>query len=174
MKRYFTYFFLFAAIVLTGCEGALAPMGSSDEVKLDERLLGTWIGVGDNEDDVTVMTISAINDFEYAITYREEGEEEDETLSLRAFTSLVGGIQFANITCLSCEEDTEDEEDWLFFAFELESNDALVATAINNDVYNEGLSELTETDQVRAYILSHLNDANFFEEDEGRFIRQAE
>ena len=169
MKRTFTHLLLVAGLVLTGCEGAKAPLGAEDEVALDSRLIGTWIGLDDDGDESS-LTISALNESEYELALKDSNSDDAETMRMRAFASSIDGIQIANITCLICEKD--EEEEWFFFAFELESDDVLVATALDDDVYNKGLKDLTSSTEIRAYVTAHIKDSSFFEDESGRFHRK--
>ncbi|MDA1028369.1 MAG: hypothetical protein O3B41_04860 [Bacteroidetes bacterium] len=175
MKRIFTYLLIFLAFVLTGCEGAKAPLGAAGEVALDNRLIGTWIGGNEDGEEASLLSISPLGETEYALVYKEANENESEEMHLRAFASSVNGVLFANITCIDCDEEeneAKDEEEWYFFTYSLESDDeVLVARALVNEVYKEGLIDLTDSAQIREYVAAHMSDQSFFEEEAGRFKR---
>ena len=172
MKKYLSHLLLAFAFIFVGCEGAQAPMGEPGEIALDSKLLGTWISMDEAGEQASLLTITNENDTEYILIYEEIGDEEEEKMNLRAFASSVDGIQFANISCLNCEEDEKDE--WFFFAFEFESDDVLLARALDDDVYKMGLKYLTQPAQIRAYISSHQTDSSFFDDEVGRFERKTD
>ncbi len=175
MKRTLTHLFIFIALLLTGCEGAKAPMGMAGEVAMDHRLFGTWVGGGEGGNELALLTISQLNESEYALLYKEAEEKESEQMHLKAFATSVNGVLFANVTCTACDNDddgdAEEEDEWYFFSFSLESDDVLVATALEDDVYKKGLKDLTDSGEIRAYISAHMTDKSFFEDENGRFKR---
>lgn len=174
MKRIISHLLIFLSFILTGCEGAKAPLGTAGEVSLDNRLMGTWISSDEDGEDASLLSISPLGDTEYALVYKEANEEESEEMHLRAFASSVNGVLFANITCIDCNEEeneAKDEKEWYFFTYSLESDEVLVATALNDEVYKEGLMDLTNSAQIREYVAAHMSDESFFEEESGRFKR---
>lgn len=163
---------LVSGLVLTGCEGAKAPLGAPEEVALDSRLLGDWTAT-DDDGDISLLVISALNDHEYELLYREADDEVTEQMKMRAYASRIDGVQFANITCLNCdEEDQENGEEWFFFAFEFEGDDILLAKSLEDDVYRSGMKDLSKSTEIRAYVKAHMNESTFFESDIGRFERK--
>jgi hypothetical protein len=170
MNNRITLLLLVFVFFFMGCEGANAPMGEPGEVALDPALIGTWMGMDEDDEEASILTISALTDNEYKLVYTDSGEEKSETMYLRGFVSSVDGVQFANISCSVCEED--ENEEWYFFAFEFQTGDVLLAKALEDDVYKKGLKDLTEPAQIRAYIKMHQKDAEFFSDEIGRFLRK--
>ena len=72
-------------------------MGEPGEVALDPALIGTWMGMDEDDEEASILTISALTDNEYKLVYTDSGEEKSETMYLRGFVSSVDGVQFANI-----------------------------------------------------------------------------
>ena len=170
MRKHIAHLLLAFSFLFVGCEGAEAPMGQPGEVALDSKLMGTWIGMNDQDEEASLLTISALNENEYKLVYKDKDEDTSETMYLRGFVSSVEGVQFANLSCSVCEE--EDDEEWYFFAFEFETDDVLIAKALEDDVYKKGLKDMTNPSEIRAYISLHQKEASFFSDEAGRFIRK--
>jgi hypothetical protein len=163
-----TAFALLFGMNLVGCEGAPMPMGESNELAADVRLEGYWQSVDEDKEEANVR-IWVFNEHEYYLEW-ELDEEDDgpKFMRLRAFASEVDGMLMANIVCVGCDD---DEPEWFFFRYELESPDVLIMQSVRDKHYRDGMSKMASTREIRDYVEAHINDADFFEDEIARFQR---
>lgn len=64
MNNRITLLLLVFVFFFMGCEGANAPMGEPGEVALDPALIGTWMGMDEDDEEASILTISALTDNE--------------------------------------------------------------------------------------------------------------
>ncbi len=170
MKSVFTRLFIIGTVFIAGCEGALVPLSDANDVPIDERLLGEWMAL-DDEQEASIITIWAFNDTEYYMEWKEEDEDEEaaaDTMRIRAFSTELKDYMFTNIRCINCEE---DETEWFFYRYAFEGDDRLAVQGIRNRHYRDAMSEMTRSKDVRKYVRAHLNDEDFMEEDIAYFER---
>lgn len=158
--------FIVVTLLLTGCEGAQVPLGDADDMPLDSRFLGKWIAL-DDEQDASELIIRAFNEYEYFIEFTEI-DDEPETSMIRAFSTEIKDAVFANVYCINCGE---EEAEWFFFRYELESDDILAIQGIRDTHYRNAMSDMTRSRDVFRYVRKHLYDEGFFEEEVARFKR---
>ncbi len=159
--------FLIAGLVLTGCEGAGAPLGEPDEMAVDMAVTGTWYAAGEG-DDAAWLRIWAFNDHEYYVEW-ETQDDEDDTARMRVFSSDLDTYLFANMQCVNCDED--DRREWFFFQYELESPDVLLIRGIEDAHYSDAMAQMTRSRDVRQYVERHMGDPGFFSDDIMRMTR---
>lgn len=155
-----------AFLFLTGCDGAKFPLSDPSYSSIDERLIGSWGIVETPDDDGSYLNVFAFNEHAYYVESWEEGDE-DEMLRMNVFSTEIGGVSFANVRCISCDE---DDDDYFFFKYEVISDDELVVYAINSDVYEE-LEDLESVDAMHKFVQDHLNDPDLYDEEFGRYRR---
>lgn len=141
-------------------------MGVSNEVPVDVRLEGYWQSIDDDKDEANVR-IWVFNEYEYYVEWEME-EEGPEVMRLRAFSTEVNEMLFANMVCVGCGD---DEPEWFFFRYELESPDILVLQGVRDEHYRGHMTEMTSIREIRDYVESQSSQADFFEDEIARFRR---
>ena len=170
MKSLFARFLIIGTVFLAGCEGAQVPLGDANDVPIDERLLGDWMAL-DDEQEATILTIWAFNDTEYYMEFMQDDDDEAadaDTMRIRAFSTEVKDYMFTNIQCINCDE---DEKEWYFYSYTFDSDGKLAVQGIENKHYRDAMAEMTRSKDVRKYVRAHLNDEDFLEEEVGIFER---
>ncbi len=155
-----------AFLFLTGCEGAKFPLSDPGYSSIDERLIGSWGIVETSDDDESYLNVFAFDENAYYVEVWDEGDEDD-IMRLNVFSTVIDGVSFANIRCISCDEDNDD---YFFFKYDVISQEELLVHAINDDLYDE-LEELESVDAVRKYVQDHMNDPDFYDEGFARYRR---
>jgi hypothetical protein len=150
-----------AAVILSGCQGARVPLGEADESEVDRDLAGSWFSTEtSDEGDYAHLQIAVFNEHEYSVDVWEDGDDDDRE-TLRAFTTPVGGVLFANVHCVECD----DENEYFFFRFELTGDGNLVVRGLETNLYSSVLHRFESSEDLKAYVLKHVDDESFYDDE---------
>jgi len=170
MKRFLGPLLIIGALITSGCESAIIPMGDSDDVPVDHRLVGQWVSEMEDEDRV-FLDVWAFNETEYYVEWTEE-EEDSETARLRAFATDVKDMMFLNVTCVACDDD--EQGDWYFVEYDVDQDEVLRLNLIEDNHYRDAMGDMTRARDIRNYIKKHMNEADFFDDEPAHFVRMEE
>jgi len=102
------------------------------------------------------MTIFQFKDYEYPIEYIPSDTNKDELLRLRAYTTTIDYILFANVKCDECD----DDNDYVLFKYELTKEDNLL---IKTELYKDPL--FTSSQELFDFIKDQMNNNEIYDEE---------
>jgi len=153
--------YLVVVILLCGCAGSQVSLGPPGEVPVDNQLTGKWVQIsGVTSDSSISMTVYRFNDYEYLLEY----VMNSETLLIRAFTTSIEGILFANVQCIGCD----DDDDYIFFRYFLSEEGILKVRPVRTEYYQDPLFKSSQ--DLFHFIKDHLEDDKIYE-NEAQFRR---
>jgi len=137
-------------IILPSCETAKFPIDSPPNVKIDNRLLGTWRANGKHEE----FTLLKQSDNEYLIMYKNKRHNEFDKYP--AFLSNVDGATFLNIF-----SNDDKEAPGYYFLKIIDINTRKNEVTIAN-VVDSTIKTIAEPAGIRERISKHLTDPAFY------------
>lgn len=156
---------LLLIIILFGCAGTQIPLSPPGDVPVDKQLLGDWIEIDSKEDSIPdKMKVYQFNDNEYLLKYMWIDTTGQEMYLIRAFTTLVDDILFANVQCLGCD----DDNDYAFFRYTLTNEGILKVLPVKTEFYCDPI--FSTSAELFDFIKNHLDDNEIYEP-ETLFIR---
>ncbi len=152
MKR-FTPFYAFCAIILlAGCDLSKYPIDATPQVKVDNRLLGSW-SEKKNEPLTIAVIVKKADEYKYTIITYDKKKKDQQVLT--AFMSDVDKSSFLNVY------GKNDSADGYLFLRILDINAAAnkITVATVSDTMMQYLKSAPET---RAYVQKHMNERSFY------------
>jgi len=145
-------------VILLGCAGSQVPLSPPGGVPVDPLLIGTWVqGDSQQSGNTDRLTVFQFNDYEYLLEYLEKDASISDLLRLRAYTTPVEGVLFANVQCVGCD----DDNDFVFFRYSLTKEGALNVRPVKTELYKDPL--FTSSQELLDYIRFHLDDDEIYE-----------
>ncbi|MFN7972814.1 MAG: hypothetical protein U0166_10775 [Acidobacteriota bacterium] len=154
---------LAVGLLISACPYSSAvPIDEDGTGTLDPQLLGTWRS--DGKDDDGQIAIARWTDREYVLTMTSA---KDPVTVMRAYPSDVNGTRLLNVQ--EIHTDPKSDRSYFLYAYEIGADGRMKLRTVSDTSVKEKFST---SRQLRAYLKSHLKDADLFE-DGGTLVREA-
>ena len=156
-----------AMLSLMACNDAKYPIDEKPSVKIDSRLLGTWIAIEKKKPRVSSdadmeFTMSKQDELHYLISIDEKGMHKPEKQTTNAFLSKINTVEFLNISDNAKSRGTTDTSGYIFLKVLGVNAKAGTLTLVN--IADTTMNLLTSSAQVRERITKNLDNPSFYKD----------
>lgn len=147
---------LVLCVISSACYESPVPI-STQAVPYDHALVGTWQSAEDTDDRMSVLQFD--NGYYYVEMPWELGAADTTRLRARAYLSNVDGTEFVNVQDIQGEDRA-----YTFFRLTRHPDNSISLVPLKD------LPKFTTSDQLEAYLRSHLRDRAIYD-NEARFTK---
>ena len=168
MKRLHVILLMLMTAV-SACYESPVPLGPSDAVPVSTELAGTWNQIDvPGDEDAAQLVVLPFNEYEYYLEFSCDSTtcDDPEVLRLRAFTTLVDGVPFANVQLIE-----EDQRNYIFFRYELSDGETLSLRGVGGNLLSE---KFATPEALYEFVEEHLDQEELYEDDSANFHKVKE
>jgi len=142
-------------IVQGGCYESQLPLGPSGQTAVDEKLVGGWLQVPDdqNADNPVRLAVIKFNQHEYFAVWR--WKKGPDCIVTRAYCTPVDGVNFLNVQNIKDPE--AQQREFIFFKYAFSDEGQLILEAVSQKPLLKD-RKFDSSEQFRQFVKQHLDD----------------
>lgn len=154
-----TFLFLIPALFLIGCYESEVPLSETPSLKVDNRLIGSWISIpGDSNEKTIELLLHKFNENEYLAAWKEG--DYDEVVLARGFTTRIKNINIINLQGIESIE--ANKRTFIFIKYGFNDQGNLITNLISDDYPGLKGNKFKTSEAFNKFVGNNISQEGFF------------
>lgn len=158
-KIKFAFLFIIPVLFFTGCYDSEVPLSGTPTLKVDNRLIGSWISIpGDSREKEIALLLQKFNENEYLVAWKEG--DYDEIVIARGFDTKINNTNIMNLQGIESIE--SNKRTYIFIKYDFNEKGNLVTNLISDDYPGLKGRKFKTSEAFNNFVLKNISREGFF------------
>ena len=160
-KIKFAFLLLIPILFLIGCYESEVPLSEQPSLKVDNRLIGSWISIPkDSKEKPIALLLQKFNENEYLVVWREG--DYDPIRMARGFNTKINNTNIINLQNIELIE--ANKRTYLFIKYDFNEKGNLIINFISDNYPGLKGKKFKTSEAFNNFVRKNISKEGFFEE----------